>query len=261
MPLNQNFVARLNGDRIPQPKSGFRQPSAIRMKILLTIVLFVLCGTSSLGQQALANQPPKVFGPVKSIRYDYRGYNFSRDKTRIEELVSNGRTVIWSFTAQGRLLTSEVFESDGRPSGTKSLYNYDPAGRLASILNYLLGSLRFTETFAYPETRRVKITRIFEPNQNSEIEIDEYDRNGNVTKATFQDSDGTKTEFYEYDDKGNPTKFEIYDGAEKLIFKETYEYEFDSRGNWITERSRSWAADPHLGIAPTATIRRKIAYY
>jgi YD repeat-containing protein len=238
-----------------------RQPSAIRMKIFSTIVLFVLCGTSSFGQQALANKPPKVSGPVNSIRYEYRGYNFNRDKTRIEELVSNGRTVIWSFTAQGRLLISEVFESDGRPSGTKSLYNYDPAGRLTSIVNYLLGSLSFTETFAYPESRRVKITRVFEPHKDSVIEIDEYGRNGNITKATFQDSDGTRTELYEYDDKGNPTKFETYDGAGKLIFKETYEYEFDSRGNWITERDRSWAADTHSGIAPTTTIRRKIAYY
>ena len=232
-----------------------------RMKIFLTIVLFVLYGTSSFGQQALANKPPKVFGPVKSIRYEYRGYNFNRDKTRIEELVSNGRTVIWSFTSQGRLLISEVFESDGRPSGTKSLYNYDPAGRLTSIVNYLLGSLSFTETFAYPETRRVKITRVFESPKNSVIEIDEYDRNGNVTKATFQDSEGTKTELYKYDDRGNLTKVEIYDGAGKLIFKETYEYEFDTRGNWITERNQSWAADPCLGIASTTTIRRKIAYY
>jgi YD repeat-containing protein len=231
------------------------------MKTFLTVVLFAVCATPTFAQQALANNPPKVFGPVKSIRYKYRGYNFNRDKTRIEELVSNGRTVIWLFTPQGRLLTSEVFEHDGSPSGTKSLYNYDSAGRLTSIVNYLLGSPSFTKVFAYPEARQVKITSVYEPQKESVFEIDEYDRNGNVTKATIKDPDGTETEFYKYDNKGNPTSLEIYDGAGKLVFKETYKYEFDSHGNWITERDRSWAANPYLGIAPKATIRRKITYY
>ena len=231
------------------------------MKIILTVALLTLGGVPTFAQQALANKPPKIFGPVKSIRYEYRGYNFNRDKTRIEELVSNGRTVIWSLTPQGRLLSSEVFEHDGRPSGTKSLYNYDIAGRLKSIVNYLLGPLSFTETFEYPEAHRVKITRVFEPEKHTVVEIDNYDANGNIIKATFY-SDGSldQTELYKYDDKGNPTEFISSDGTGKQLIKETYHYEFDSFGNWTTERDVT-VADPRLGIAPNATIKRKINYY
>jgi len=231
------------------------------MKTILTVLLFLLCGTSSFGQQALANKPPKVFGPVKSVRYKYRGYNFNRDKTQIEELVSNGRTVIWLLTAQGRPLSSEVFERDGRPSGTKSLYHYDSTGRLTSIVNYFSNSPIITETLSYPEARRVKITRVFESDKHSEVETDDYDSKGNIIKAAFY-NDGSldQTEFYKYDDKGNPTEFISTDAAHKSLIKETYRYEFDSYGNWTRERDVT-LADRRLGIAPKTTITRKITYY
>jgi hypothetical protein len=231
------------------------------MKTLLTVVLFTLCATPTFAQQALANKPPKVFGPVKTIRYEYRSFNLNRDKTRIEEVLPNERTLVWSFTREGKIISAEGFEKDGRTSGIRSVYNYDRTGRLASIVHYPLDQSSFTETFAYPDARHVKITRIFAFDKHSSVEIDEYDEKGNITKATFHDTEGVETEFYKYDDKGNPTKFETYDGAGKLIFKETYAYKFDSHGNWITERDRSWAAEPHSGIAPKTTIRRKIAYY
>jgi hypothetical protein len=231
------------------------------MKTLLLVALLAISAIPTLAQQALGIRPPKVFGSVKTIRYKYRGYNFNADKTRIEELVPNGRTVIWLFTPQGKLLSSEVFERDGRSSGTKSIYNYDVSNRLTSILNYGFGSLSFTATFAYPEPHRVKITRVFEPEKHSEVEVDEYDSKGNIIKATFY-SEGSldQTELYKYDDKGNPTEFLSYDGTGKRSIKETYRYAFDSHGNWTTEWDVT-LADPRLGIAPKATITRKIIYY
>src|SRR5207245_1369320 len=112
----------------------------------------------------------------------------------------------------------------------------------------------------YPEAHRVKITRVFEPRKDSEIEIDEDDGNGNITKATFQNADGVTTEFYKYDDRGNPTEFVSTHGTGNVWIKETYQYEFDSHGNWTTETDLT-SADPRLGIAPKTTIKRKIVYY
>lgn len=244
---------------VSRSNSTVRHPLQI-MKTLLTIFLLLLADIPGLGQQALANKPPKTFGPVKSIRYEYRGYHFNRDKTRIEELYSNGRAVIWLSTPKGRLLSSEVFEPDGRPSGTKSVYHYDIAGRLKSIVNYLLGPLSFTETFEYPDERHVRITRVFEPRKDSVIEIHEYDQAGNITKVTVQDEEGTKTELYKYDDRQKPTEFVGVDGSGKQWIKETYEYEFDAHGNWTTQRSHA-ATDPRLGIAPKTTVSRTITYY
>jgi len=102
--------------------------------------------------------------------------------------------------------------------------------------------------------------RVFEPHKDSVIEIDEYDQAGNITKATFHDDEGTKTELYKYDDKGNPTEFVGIDGSGKQWIKETYQYEFDSHGNW-TRRRGNVSADPRLGIPPMSTITRRIIYF
>ena len=230
------------------------------MKTFLTIGLLLACGTSSFSQEALANKAPKAFGPVRTVSYEDYSVNFNRDKTRIDEGVSNGRTVVWLFTTQNRVLSREVFESDGRPSGTKAIYNYDIAGHLTSIVHYLLGPVSFTETFAYPEARRVKITRVFEPRKDPVIEIDEYDQSGNIVKATIHDDDGTKVEFYKYDHKGNPTEFVGIDPSGKRWIKERYKYEFDPHGNW-TRMTRESVSDPRLGIPPKTIVTRRITYY
>ncbi len=231
------------------------------MKTLVTIALLLLAETPAFAQRVLANKPPKVFGPVESLRYEYGSYNFNRDKTRVEELVSNGQKVIWSLTPKGRLVTSEIFDRDGRPSGTKSVYKYDSAGRLTSIVHHLLGSHSFTEIFAYPEARRVKITSVFESYNHTSVEIDDYDSKGNIIKRTlYTDRNLDFTELYKYDVKGNPTEFVSSDGAGKQWIKETYTYEFDAHGNWTTRRDEA-LADPLLGIPQKTTITRRITYY
>jgi hypothetical protein len=238
--------------------SDVGQLSAYRMKISFTIILLTLCAAPSFAQVLLLNQPPRAFGPIKSITDKNRSVTFSRDKTRIDERLSNGRTIVWIFTAQGRLLTSEMFEKNGRPTGTKSDYKYDSAGLLRSIVRFRLGSLISTETLNYPEAHRTEITRVFEPNHSSDIEIHEYDDSGNITKATLQESAGTLTEFYKYDDKGNPTEFIAANGT-KVIVKETYQYEFDTSGNWTKKKvTTSRASEP---TPLKSTIERKIVYY
>ena len=150
-----------------------------------------------------------------------------------------------------------MFERNGRPSGNKSVYNYDSAGRLSTIVKFRFGALSSTETFTYPEARHTKITRVFEPNHDSAIEIDEYDESGNITKATFEESADTTTEFYKYDDKGNPTDF-VATRGNKVLVKETYQYEFDSSGNW-TKKKVTTSLSSQLPLK--TTIRRRIVYY
>ena len=106
----------------------------------------------------------------------------------------------------------------------------------------------------------MKIIRLFEPDKRPTVELDESDGKGNITKALFYDVDGNldETELYKYDEKGNSTEFVTYNGSGKLLFKETYTYEFDSCGNWTTERNESWSADPGLGVQPKTTITRQL---
>jgi len=235
----------------------------IVMKLLLSTALFgLLLGSATFAQQAGGNKPPKAFGPVKTITYEYSSVTFSRDKTRIDEGVSNGRNIVWLFTSEGRLLSSEIFEKDGKASGTKSLYNCDSKGRLTLMVDYLFGKLSHTEDFTYPDDRHVKITRVFYVGygKNTVIEVDEYDQSANIIKATFHDDDGTQIESYKYDGRGNPIEFVVTDGSGKQLIKETYKYEFDSYGNW-TKRSSETSADPRFGIPSKNTMTRKIAYY
>ncbi len=233
------------------------------MKLFLPIFLLALSGISAFAQQAISNGPPTVFGPVATITYKYQSYTFSRDKTRIDEGVSNGRKVVWLFTAEGKLLTSEIFEEDGRSSGSKRTFNYDSSGRLISMIDYLLGRLSYTETYAYPAERQVKITRVFEPMpmSSTEVETRECDKAGHIAKATFQGEEtSTRIELYKYDDKGNPTEFTETDGAGERLIKETYKYKFDKFGNWTERRTKS-SSSSNLGIPPTSTTTRKLTYY
>lgn len=232
------------------------------MKLFLTIVLLALSPMTSFSQQALSNKPPTAFGPVKTIKYEYYSYEFSRDKTRIDESVPNGRKVVWLLDSKGKPVSREIFEKDGRASGSKRVYKYDSNGLLTSMTDYMFGKLSCTETFAYPAERLVRITRVFElhSTRSTEVETDEFDNAGRITKATFLDEEGTRTESYKYDEKGNPTEFIATDRFGKQLIKETYQYEFDKNGNWTEQRSKVQAPEC-LGIPPATTIKRKLTYY
>ena len=107
----------------------------------------------------------------------------------------------------------------------------------------------------------MKITSVFESYNHTGVEIDDYDSKGNIIKRTFYtDGNLDYTERNKYDDKGNPTEVVRFDGAGKQWIKETYTYEFDSHGNWTTERVEA-LADPLFDIAPKTTITRRITYY
>jgi YD repeat-containing protein len=230
------------------------------MRLFLTIIPLIFCATASIAQQAISNRPPKASGPVKIIDYGYYSENYNKDRTRIEEKGPNGQNTIWLFSPEGRLLSSEMFYEDGRPTGIRTSYSYDDKGRLASKLDYLRGTLNFTDTYTYPGERLVKKLRVFEPDKNRETEVDELDQTGNVVKATFRGMDGLQTEIYKYDEKGNPTVLITLDGTGKQLVKETYKYEFDAQGNWITQYVET-ALDPRFGPSQKSTVIRKISYY
>jgi hypothetical protein len=230
------------------------------MKSHLIISLFLFGGVTAAAQRGW-ERPPKAFGPVKTITWDkVISDTFSRDKTRIEETSPDGRNLVWLLTAEGRVLSAETFEKDGRPSGSKQIYNYDSKGRLTSKITHIASLGTETETFTYPADRLVKITHVSQPGKVSPTETDEYDNTGLITKATFHDADGTRTEVYEYDDKGNPTALITLDGEGRQIRKETYKYEFDTHGNWTTKYKESFD-DPRSNIPRKTTITRTISYY
>lgn len=237
------------------------------MKSILTLIVFL--GTSAspvFAQQAIANRPPAAFGPVKSIRYERASENFTLDKTIIEHTLGPiQRKIVYRFTPEHKLISEEIFEADGRSSGTKSIYTYDATGQLSAGVHYLLGSFSYKQAFSYSDGgRRVKITSEYHFDKRPVIEIHDYDDRGNITKAIFYGFDGKleTTEFYKYDDKGNPTEFVTYNEAGTLWFKEIYSYKFDSYGNWIEERDRSWSAEMgKLREEPKTTVKRTITYY
>jgi len=238
-------------------------------KPILILIILAMSVSVTYAQKAIANEPPTAFGPVKTIRYEAEGgsiINFSSDKTRVEVILpAIYRKEVYSFTPEGKLTNYDLYEGDGRPSGTRSIYTYDSKGRLSEVVHYLLGSFSYRENFSYSEDgQQVQIKRQFRFNQRPETEIDYHDKKGNIIKAIFYDFDGSleDTEFYKYDERGNPTEFITYDEKGVLWFKAIYKYEFDSYRNWIKEEDRSWSADTgKLREEPKVTIKRSITYY
>lgn len=255
--------------------------------LLFASVFLVLGVRGAAAQEAIANRLPTAFGPVKTIRlesFDLKkvggkwvegekrwrtdtGYN--PEKSRVEvSLYPGGRDVfrkeVYSFDAQGRLTNWDLYEVDGRHTGTKAVYTYVKGGRVSEATHYLLGSFSYKETFSYPGERRVTITSRFDFNEKPDREVHTHDAKGNVVEAIFYEEGGRLRirESYKYDRRGNPVEFAAHGPAGSLLYKETHRYEFDARGNWVKRVTSEYSPDEgRLRLEPAQVAKRDISYY
>lgn len=169
-------------------------------------------------------------------------------------------------------------------------FSYDERNRVVEMSFFdKRGNLEAKELNEYEGDKQ--IVRYFMCRNNEEREISRYenilDENGNIIdnrwyadsiatshySAVF-DSAGNRTSVFvygagdsvensfalEYDDKGNITRQSGTDKDGEGLFVMTYEYEFDSYGNWTSSTEYNMADSS--GIArPVSLIERKIEYY
>src|ERR1044072_323872 len=256
-------------------------------RLLFASVFLVLSVRVASAQEAIANKLPIVSGPVKTIRlesFDLKKVSgkwsegekrwrtdtsYNPEKSRIEVALYMGgqnifRKEVYSFDPQGKLTNWDLYEADGRHTGTKATYIYVKGGRMSEAIHHLLGSFSYKETFYYPDERHVEATTQFHFNEKPDKEVYTYDDKGNIVEAIFYEEDGRLRvkESYKYDGKGNPVEFAAHSPTGALLYKETHRYEFDARGNWIKRTTSEYDPDKgRLQVEPAQVAKRTISYY
>lgn len=255
------------------------------IKLIFTLVFLALSVFEIYAQRAMTDKLPTAFGSVKSIRAEtfmlenkngkwvegrrnlMTETSFNSSKTKIEVILNgNFRKESYSFTPEGKLMNWDLYENDGRHSGTKATYTYNNEGRMSEAIHYLLGSFSYKENFSYLANEAcVQIKRQFKLGENfdTENEINCYDTKGNIINSALYESDKSlqTKEIYKYDERGNPVEFLARDAKGELIAKEKYEYEFDIQGNWIKQKTEIWTWEDCKKVEKRVRIIKRNIYY
>ncbi len=97
------------------------------------------------------------------------------------------------------------------------------------------------------------------------MELTSYDAGGNRVETSYylvSGSTATGKEEYEYDDKGNIKAMTLRAADDSILSKETYQYEFDTVGNWTKMTTSNVVIDAgKLTTQPAEATYRRITYY
>lgn len=205
---------------------------------------------------------------IKGGKYQNPIINYSPDKSIIEVVLygDNGnvfRKEVYSIDSNHKLTSWDLYEADGRHSGTKTIYNYNKEGQITEAINYVLGNFNYKETFSYLDKYRIEVRRQFEPHSNEiDKEIYIFNMAGKIKEIIFMDKGVKHKATYKYDSKGYPISYSFYNKSGTLIEKETYSYELDKNGNWIKTKATEYEADKAKPKPKSIRIiTRKIIYY
>lgn len=155
-----------------------------------------------------------------------RNYNYSTDRYRhLDDKTT------FKYDGRGNLVEENKFNYLGDFSN-KMIYKNDKKGNHIKSKYYKSdGSIILHLAFKYD-------------NKNNKLEWISYDSDGNVEYKTK----------YKYDDLGNVLVENKYDSENKHIDDKTYQYEFDSRSNWIKKTE-------FKNKIPVLITEREINYY
>ena len=173
----------------------------------------------------------------------------SLDKKKTYKYAENGnRTEENSYEADGSL------SSKYGDAPTKT-YKYDEKGNKIETNIYRSdGSFRNRDKYKYDE-KGYKIERYYSNSDGRVVLVStsKYDKKGNKIECNGCGWEA-EDETYKYDEKGNIIEYKgIFDNG-FLLFKKSYEYEFDKRGNWIKQIE-------FLDGIPTYILERQYEYY
>lgn len=204
---------------------------------------------------------------VEGEKYLHTVINYDPIKSKIEVVLLRGkqrifRKEVYSMNSEGKLINWDLYEADGRHSGTKANFKYNKDGQISEVVNDLLGSFSYRETFSYPNKNRVQVVRQFSYNPNEQTkEIYVYDNAENVKEVIFPNGDGKVKETITFDKNGNPITFSVYGKSAKLLEKNSYKYEFDKNGNWVKTILLRYDADKPKGQRKSLRVTKRIITY
>jgi hypothetical protein len=143
----------------------------------------------------------------------------------------------FEYDKNGHRIRADYMNGDGTTRGS-DLFVYDSRGHLIEV-THSKNILQYRDTYKYDE-------------RGNETEWSVYDRSGKRgLKVSWAFSDQSR---------GIPTEFVQYDSSDKVLSREIYSYEFDSRGNWIRSKTIREVFSGQSPVAETEITYRTIVY-
>jgi hypothetical protein len=186
--------------------------------------------------------------------------------------------------------TERVSYNDQGEVASRTVWVYDTNGNLNKSITYgAAGEIRFYDSFKYDDNRRkIRADYLYGDGSPRGYDVFAYDTLGHLTEIIHSEGILQHRDSYKYDDQGNqtewsaydqngirglkvswgytddsksiPTEFVQYDSRDKVVSKEVYTYEFDSRGNWIKSKTRREVFSGLTPIVETEITYRTITY-
>lgn len=222
---------------------------------------------SEAGAVAVNDREAILFrGPVKSMTTLYAGFDYDekRDKYSEEARKPSSKATYDLF---GNMI--EDWKYHNGELAWKYLYSYDENGlRTTVIWEPAPGTEEKREVFQYSPAEAVRrrldvdgvnLAGTFEDSAGKRV----YDLLGNRVESVIKvPITLPRTRWLNsFDSNGLVREEKLYE-ADKLTKVYRYEYEFDSRGNWIRQsRTEFNSKYPSLGFLPLSVTYREITYF
>jgi hypothetical protein len=163
-------------------------------------------------------------------------FSYDKNRKKIEEVVYRADRALWytkitRFDSAGHIVEEEMFKPDNS-LGVRMTFVYDESGNKI-------------EECKYTDNGKLSIRSVFK-----------YDKNRNKIEEIMYNSEGGQIVRWvsKYDAKGRQIEEDYYNAKNQLEAKETYQYQFDSKGNWTQQIIFE-------DDTPKYVIRRELIYY
>jgi hypothetical protein len=193
----------------------------------------------------------------KTYKYAENGNKIEENWYKLDGSLDKKKT--YKYAENGNRTEENSYEADGSLSykygDAPKTYKYDEKGNKIETNIYRSdGSFRHKDKYKYDE-KGYKIERYYSNSDGRVVLVStsKYDKKGNKIECNGCGWEA-EDETYKYDEKGNIIEYKgIFDNG-FLLFKKSYEYEFDKRGNWIKQIE-------FLDGIPTYILERQYEYY
>ncbi len=221
-------------------------------------------------QNRLTSQIADTYGEKGELLYRWTTHfdssgNIVKREYR-HESKSFTKTWVYEYDDERRLIDETSYDTTGRVLTTRSIGFDDRGVRFAETTNLLgeqIRTWRGTQNTYDENDRIIESIWHYENGEMSGRRLYEYDDDGRILQDIIYDPDGAMTARTqnEYNDSGLLSIRTVYSADNYVSQRFTYDYQYDSRGNWISKREyRDDNTLEKYGIL-SYTQKRTITYY
>jgi hypothetical protein len=198
---------------------------------------------------------------VQTINYNEQG-NITDSFLTDSKIKVFGKT-IYSYDDKNRLIRKVTYNPNGS-AAIEDIFKYDSGGNLMQDItrNPQSKVIIWQKDFSY-DTKK-NYTKFFDKLHGYGFGFVK-DAKCRMTEVTSYKSDQTESSkaVINYDDQKNIVELTVYSASSgKVVNKKKSEFEFDERGNWITQIKYELSLENDKVVyKPVARINRKIIYF